>query len=506
MPDLSGFYTPEQEWGGLYKAADTLERNRYRDEQNEQRKLAGKTTNAKFITDYLDPKEHLSGSPYDPQVVGGFSSLLQEGMALVNDGADANMIMMALAPKVGKLSQYAQKAKLLTKQKEQALGIIKDNPAIDKNKFIESFNNEAYYTIGEDGQRKMKDISEIDVDADYGTKAIENGDVFTSAGFDEFYKSQVKDNSVTESTSITRYKPTGGMSKDKVKITKAGYFVPDEEEVVGSDGTKTKVNKGFVPEYEIANDEGNVIFNKVTDPDDKEKDEPVRVLSERVFKTLKPEQLGYLRQEVRKLLGEYEKITGIKVPLGSPQATMLARAIAYEELNQPTRRGWKIENEDIIGRPSAPEVRNYITGSYYPPRSSGSGSGSAEQSVNDVYSVIKEMSKDSASKGAPHQQVNLLPADAQNVVIDFARKMTGENDLGQQDIKIIYDKDGNVGVYWAKGSKNGRLISFLTEQSVNIKVQPGIGERRAVINKGGTKPNAPKKSVADLMREAANKK
>jgi hypothetical protein len=464
--NLEGWVTPENQFEGLYRAGNVLERNNQREQHKQEQAAQRKTTNAKFLTDYLDPKENLSGSPYDPQIVGGFNGLLQEGMRLVNEGYDANAIMMALAPKAGKLSTYAQKAKLLNAQKKDLLAKVGKDASIDSDKFAQAFDEVAFYDVDAEGNRQLRDIDKIDTSLNYGDELLRNHpDKFmTNAGFDDFFKDQVTKNSITESDKVTRYRPTGGMSLDKVKTTRAGYFVKDTDE--------KGAFKGFVPKYEIATDDNQPILNKFIDPEGKEVDAPVRILSKDIFESLPPQALNYVKGEVKKLLTEHNKVTGENVALNSPQAEMLARAIAYDELNSPTRQGWKVENEDII------------TGGYYAPRSSGSGSGDGDANINDIYGEIYEAAKGKKNEGKPYLQTNLLSADAQNIVIDFARKVTGDNQLGQSDIKIVLGNDGNLGVYWAD---DGQLISFLTKKAINVKAQVDVKGKRKVVEQGDGK-------------------
>jgi len=112
--DVNNFVIPESNIGGLYKATNTLERKREREDDLSRQQNARKASTASFLTNYLDPKDSLTGTNYDPQIVQGFDDLLQEGTKLATQGADSNMIMMALSPRVAKLNQYSTTAKLVS--------------------------------------------------------------------------------------------------------------------------------------------------------------------------------------------------------------------------------------------------------------------------------------------------------------------------------------------------------------------------------------------------------
>jgi hypothetical protein len=475
--DISGFVTPEQNFGGLYKAADRMEQNAYRDEQMRLRKQqiaesekGKRAANAKFLMGYLDPKDHLSGSPYDPEIVKGFSELLAEGAALANEGVDANMLMMALAPKVNKLSEYATKAKLINLRLKDQFSKIQSIKGYDLSKLEAEARKVAFY----DNEGKLKDLSTVDPNIDYLTETIKlyPDRVTTDAGFDDFVKGSPK---YSNTKDITSYTPTGGMSRKKVNITSPNWMMPDTD----ARGATT----GIVPKYQVALEDGQPLMHDFVDKDGKVTKAAVRLMDETEFDSMMAGNPG-MADWVR---GQVKKSAGGDIDLNSPQAKNLARAIVYDELKR--RNPGSIQDVEIQNRPSAPEIRNYITGSYYAPRKSsgGSGGGNSELEINDVYSIIDEMATKKKSERRPYLQVNLLPAEAQSVVIDFARKLKGDNEISQEDIKIIKDNDGKIGIYDAGDNK---LIGYLNATGTNLKVQPSVKEKREVIKKGNsvTKP------------------
>lgn len=104
------------------------------------------------------------------------------------------------------------------------------------------------------------------------------------------------------------------------------------------------------------------------------------------------------------------------------------------------------------------------------------------EEVNDVFKIIDDLATQKKAEGKPYLQVNLLPTDAQQAVIEQAKKVTGNNSIDQADLKIIKDDIGNIEIVDAK--KN-RHLGYLTQVGVNLGKQPGVQEKRAVVSEGG---------------------
>jgi hypothetical protein len=106
--------------------------------------------------------------------------------------------------------------------------------------------------------------------------------------------------------------------------------------------------------------------------------------------------------------------------------------------------------------------------------------------VNDLYKRVFDRATEAFDAHKPYLQVNLLDADAQAMVIDYAKKLTGFNDLGQEEVKVFKHGD-KVALRWARNSRgieNNRFIGYLDPVGVNIKAQPGIKEKREVLKEG----------------------
>lgn len=454
--DLGGFYTPEEQFEGLNKITNRLDKNNLLAQKRAEEKRSQLSSASKFLTDYLDPKDSLTGTNYDPQIVAGFNELLQEGASLAREGADINTLLMALGPKVNKLNQYSTKAKLLNQHLKDQLSKIPKNSGYDISALEREAKKSAFYN--EDGT--FKDINDVDIDRDWVTETVKNKPdlVTTDAGFDEFVKNSQK---FVNTEDVTRYTPIGGMSRKKVKITSPNWLQSDLDE--------KGVFTGLVPKYEIAMDAGNPVMANF-ETDGEEKLAPVRMFDKKEFDSLmgsRPDIADYVRGQVKKY--------NPKIDLNSPQAEMLARSFVYDELNR--RKAGGVEEMEVIDKPSAQQIK--INLGYSPYSRGGGGSSSGEVNINDTYNIIDAEATKKKDEGKAYLQVNLLPLDAQKLVVDFASSVTGE-DLTQADIKVIKDNNNKLGVYRADDNS---FIGFLTPTGTNLKTQPGIKEKREVLKK-----------------------
>lgn len=338
--NLGGYVAPEQGFDGLYKASDTLERRRYREDQMNLQREGKKNAAGAFLNNYLDQKEFLTGTNYDPEIIRQLNETMVQGAELASKGADTPTIMMALAPKVNRLSQYSSKAKLINEQKKATIGHLKSIPGIDVDKFSNEFDNEAFYDVDPNtGQRKLKDISTIDPTVMYGDKVLKERDVFNNKGIDDFVAKSGKEKRVED---IYRYNKTGGLRRVKAEMVAPSYMISDRDQR----GSHT----GFVPDYEIATDENQPILHKFKG-ENVEVVAPVRMVTKEVFSSLPDNAKAYILQETRKHAKENN------IPVSSAQSEMLARALAYDELKQSAKNYSTVQELSVIDKPSPQEIR-----------------------------------------------------------------------------------------------------------------------------------------------------
>lgn len=323
--DLHGFRSEPSDFGGLYKITDDLERNRNRKEQETQRDNANKSSMAKFLTDYLDPKEHLSGSPYDPQVTKGYMDLLNEGANLIRDnkGLTTDMLLTALSPKVNRLSEYSAKAKAVNQQIKERLSGLTEYSGYDKFNLTEQTRKNAFYNPDD----SLKDISTVDPSLDWVADTVDKVPhlVTNNRSIDDYYKTLDKN---VRTTDITRTAADGKKIRNKVKITAPSGYIPDVDALGVASGK-------FVPEYDEATDMGVPITHEFSDGKGGTVKAPVRMVKDDIYNRImsnRPDAADWVRGQVMQHLKEYKDADGNPININSPQAKNIAKAILYDEL------------------------------------------------------------------------------------------------------------------------------------------------------------------------------
>lgn len=468
--DLQGFYTPPDNFSGLYKASDAMFRNKYREDQLSLQREGKKQATSQFLSNYLDPKSHLTGTNYDPEIVKGFDGLLQQGMQLASQGADTPSIMMALGPGVERLNQYSTKAKLIDQQ-------IKGN--VDKLKPYKGYNtdaisNEAKKMAFYDSNGQLKDINSIDPNEDWVTETVKQKPelVTTGAGLDDFVnKTPMQEDQKRVQTMY------GGKKRMVSYDTKHPFWMDVSTDNNGNAVTDNTGNpKGMdVVSSVLQDDKGNPIIN----PDTKE---PFRVMGKHEFNAVmmhNPDVADYIRGQVN---SHFKQLGADKVPPeNSPQYEMMARAIAYDELKARDRSSFK--QSDVTTK-MAPLTRIELGYGAYPTKS-----GAGDSNINDVFGKVKDSAKaasegySSGSRDNNYVDFSDLDQDAQKLVLDQAKLYS--KDIDGDNIKIIYTPDGKVGLF---SKDDGTRIGYMNFNS-NLKVQPGVKEKREVIKEGKKQEN-----------------
>jgi hypothetical protein len=482
--DLQGFSTPQQQYEGLYRISDDMRQDSYRKEQQayqrEQAVANRRDANDKYFTNLLNPKDYLTGTHYDPNTIQLLQEATRKAYDLSAKGADMNAITMAIGPLVSKVADYSSKAKMYQDQKKQILEKFKGVKGYDMDAMNRLLDEETFYRVNpQTGQREL-DVDNADASLRTPLQKILSSrlhEVTTNEGFMDWAKDmpmeEYDDNVLTTD-------PKGNKTRAQLRTKRSGW------EVAESDG---KGGYRFVPRYEEATDGGAPLQHDFTGPDGKPVKATVRLLDKNIFQNLlasKPGAADYIKGQVARHIGEYKDENGNPIDLSHPKAEMVARAIAYDYLKPLTRGVIASRKEQTL---SPQQIRINLTGSpYAPQRSSDSGSG--DVTINDVYSTIDSMAterRDQKARGLHkgYLQINLLDNDAQNVVLAEARKLTGNSQLGQDEIKIVKEGDKLAIRYHGDGDT---LIGYLTKKGVNTKAQPSVKEKRAVIQQGNQSP------------------
>ena len=399
--------------------------------------------------DYADPKEFLTGSPYDPVITNGINNILAKGSQLIsqNKGLTSDMLYTALAPEVNKLSAASQNLKVIERQRKEAEDKIKTIRGIDQDKFNRAFKENAYYDTDEKGNKILRDLYTVDPSKDYADYTLKNSEVFNNEGFDQFAKESKTYTDVGRRKIID---PRGGYKMFKTELTAPSHLISEKD--------KEGNHIGFVPKYEIATDEGSDLLHQFQTEQGQPISAPIRLLDKKIFNDLPVSSKAYVRQEANK----YAKLHN--VPLNSVQAENFARAIAYDELNADSKK-WGAEK--TIEEQKAPQIKIFA------PRQGNSGSGESELGLRDVYREIKDQfDKVKDPYGIP---LTILSGTAQKILKQYAAT--------EKDPKNLFLKMGNNGEIQLREYPSEDLITTIENLDVNIPAQPSVKEKRSLIQK-----------------------
>jgi len=313
-----------------------------------------------FLRQYLEPKDYLSGSAYDPVINSKLQNAMRQGASLAAQGADIPQLLMALGPQMQEITDYSTKAKAVNKQADDAIKTMKESGLVgyDYGRLKEEALKMAFHKkdpkTGQD--IGLADIKDVDPSQNYLFKVLQERPdlVTTEEGLDAFVKNfpQVKN-----STDATTYTPTGTKTRNKVRMVGQGYLVPETDD--------KGVLTGMVPAYEHATEGGAPLIHKFTNDEGQTVEAPVRLLEQGLFdQAVSHKGVGdWLRGQVMRHMQEYQDRTGKPVDMNSVQAHQVARAIMYDELKR--RSPGSIEYQEELNKPSAAAVNLHLYGDKY---------------------------------------------------------------------------------------------------------------------------------------------
>ena len=306
--DTSGFNSEQQTFGGLYKLGDNLERNRYRKEQEYQKNENTKTSNSKYLNEYFDPKEYLTGSIYDKQTTILVQDALNKAQQLNKQGLPLYEITMAVSPLVNKANRYVTNGKLYNQQKKSALEKASKIKGIDASKLSDQMDNYAFPINPETGER---DVELYNPNENYADKALNEGQVYNNEAFDEFMKGAGKN---TRGQKLKLMNSRGGYESTDVDVTSPDFMIPESDELGR--------HIGFEPKHKTLSTEHEFIT-----PDGVKKSK-VKILDDEVINSLPEGAKGYLRQEAHR----YADMNNINRT--DPRVEDFYKAMAYDEVKR----------------------------------------------------------------------------------------------------------------------------------------------------------------------------
>ena len=410
--DLQGFINPVESFEGLDKASQTLARTQMLQSRLAYQQQGRQAATSKFVEDYYDPKQHLTGTPYDPGIINGFQSLLQQGEALASKGASNSDILMALGPQAARLSQYSDTAKLINDNIKNSVGQLKQYSGYDPESLTQEAKKQAFY--GPDG--KLKDISTIDPNQDYVSEATKNNPqaVTSSKGLDDFVQK-------TPMADYTRNVTTtyeGRSQNNKIQAQHPFWMDLKKEENgnVMTDAKGQPLGLGVVTQP-ILGDDGK----PMVDPETKQ---PYQALDKNYFNAImshNPDVADFIRGEV----SQHFKAAGAQTTPteGSPQWMAMARSVLGQELASRDRSHFNVVEQaketgpavrvELGGDPAAlKKLQEYeeatkLKGDYYvaDPNKSKATKTNAVQTVGEIFN-----NNPSFTQGEPQD----IPVNGQN--------------------------------------------------------------------------------------------
>ena len=329
--DVSRFVTPEQDFAGIYKVADTLDTKKQRQlaqaeqERKDDEAKRGKTAaSMRFFTNYLDPKDRYTGTYYDPKMNEYLGEALSQAYELAGKGAGEAEILTAISPLVNKANDYQQKAKVYSENKKQLLTSLKGQ---------KGYNTEALSNLLDKELFEGADINKVDpFDLVNPLNRIfeKYGDQITNdEAIDDLVKGLPKSKITTD---VVTYNSLGGRQRSKAMVDMPNLFIQEEEDGVSK----------FVPKYDKATDAGEDIVSDFVNEKGQTVKAPVRLLEEGAFNDIinsNPAVKNRVEALVNKAIqsGKYTDETGKPITLDSPQARNLGRALMYDMLKQKAR-------------------------------------------------------------------------------------------------------------------------------------------------------------------------
>lgn len=445
-----------------------LQKKQYEREQQNHEAIR-KQANSTYLSNALDKKDFLSGSPYDPQIVGGLDGLMKQGMDLAQKGADTPTIMMAIGPGVAKLNQYQQTAKQIEAGIKNNSDKLKQYPGYNLDAINGEAKKLAYYN--EDGT--LKDISQVDPTIDYTTMAINKHPdrVTTTAGLDNVIAKTIP--SETSEKIATEYR---GRRQTFGYDIKKPFWMDLEKDEFGNTAVdpKTLTPKGLDVRNQILKDDKG-------SPRLDENGNPYRIVDKKVFNAFmakSPDVAHAIEAETIRSYREAGAKENEIPPIGSPEFEEHARHSLYTLLKEKSQTSFK--RNDVQSN-SAILNKIELTGSAFAPKK-GSGSSESPQ-INDVYKEIEHLASGTQpGHGAPF---NELSTTAQTLLLDMARKMTGDKDLSQADVYIMKEPDGKISI---RNNRDNALIAPITYNDINTKVNKGVKATQEVLKNQPKEP------------------
>lgn len=132
----------------------------------------------------------------------------------------------------------------------------------------------------------------------------------------------------------------------------------------------------------------------------------------------------------------------------------------------------------------------------------GGSTSKADAEIRDIYGEVSQ--KVEGGQDLPFGlgkgvQMNELSPTAQKVILEYANKLIG-NGVTQSDIALVKGKDGVISIV---SPEDGKVIAPIDFGDINVQAQPGIKEKRKVIQETNREYNLGNKKFTHSQIEKA---
>lgn len=207
----------------------------------------------------------------------------------------------------------------------------------------------------------------------------------------------------------------------------------------------------------------------------------------------------------------------------SSEVEMALRKLAkakYSDYSSMSNADKEIAMRDVAKDFITPFSNNYKyrpkTATKPPRNTTNNYIGSGGSNINNVYKRIDEKINANFLKGFNGTRFNSLSNDEQQVIKTAVENAGYAVDRGGANIYLTKDGSGTIKIYRIGDDGSMKLtpdneIASLSFQGTNRPVQPGVGEKRTLVEMGEQKTPTPKQNtktetVAERMRRLANQK
>lgn len=326
-----------------------------KDKADAEKKEQKRNVAGNFLHSYLDPKQYLNGSEYDPVVVQKLNDVMQKASGLAEQGADIPSLLMSIGPDMQEVSQYSTKAKVIDQNIKDNLAKIKDYKGYNQDAILDEAKRSAFHEIdpktGEYGA--LKDINKVDPSVNYVMQAIKDHPetTTTGAGLEDFI-SKVPMKEYTKSVQTA----FGGRTKNVNYDARHPFYMDLQRDDNGQISTDKNGNPvGLDVQADIVHgDDGKPL----KDPDTGQAYRALNLQDYRQIMGLHPDIADHMRAEVK---NTYQQL-GQPMPAEGSQAwELMARHVLYGALKNNDKSHFKT-NE--VQRETAPAVKLDLGSAY----------------------------------------------------------------------------------------------------------------------------------------------